>query len=302
MALQKAGGTNIDNTVTPADESALIDHLETHLVGAGWTIISGGGTDAIKFESAATPESMKVRIVTSSQAGVEMGLELRNSSESASGATAQVRCDVDGVSTWRLMANKFAFVLFEDTAAVVFGASGAKKWCIAGTLHLESFLTPTITEIGFLFGDHKATGDDIHQHSFRIVAELRGNPGAHSLLYNAGIRNVENQSANKERGTPGFVLSYWPSGETAYQGNPTKLAQWASAEHFMCDPLLGWGEPSRTTSFKQLRGQLFDCIIAMDNNLSRNDIITIGADTFRVVTDTGAGSTTLPYNLLWLQP
>lgn len=301
MALQKAGGTNIDNTVTPADESALIDHLETHLVSAGWTIISGGGSDAIKFESAATPESMKIRIVTSSQ-GTEMGLELRNASESATGATAQVRCDVDGVNSWRLMANKYAFILFEETAAVAFGAAGAKKWCMAGTLFLESFLTPTITEIGFLFGDHKKTTSDLHHNSFRVESEIRGNSAANSLLYNAVVRNTEDVNANIERGDSGFLLSYWSQGTGVYSGSPTKLAQWVSAEHFMCDPLLGWGEPSRTANFKQLRGQLYDCVIAMDDNLSQDDAVTIGGDTFRVVTDTSASSAKLPYNLLWLKP
>jgi len=303
MSLQKAGGTNIDNTVVPANAAALIDHLETHLVGAGWSIISGGGTDAIKFQSAATLDGMQVRIQTN-VSGSEVTLTLTNVAETAVGTTGLIRLAVDGSSTWRLMANKFAFVLFQDTAPVILTAAGAKKWCMAGTLYLESFLTPTITEIGFLFGDHRSTTLDTHQDSFRMKAEYEGTPGVYTLLYNGALSEADNINSNSyEEGDPGLLTPNHAQSETTnYNGNPTKLLQWVTGEHYGSDAVMAWGTPSRTANFKTGRGQLFDVVHLADDNLNRGDVVTIGADSFRVFTDGAASANQWPYALAWLQP
>lgn len=305
MSLQKAGGTNIDNTVTPAAAANLVDHLETHLVTAGWTIISGAGTNDVKFESATTADGMKVRIITG-VSGSDMTLEIRNSGETASGATGNIRCAVDGVNSWRFMANRYGFVLHETTSAVALGnSSGAKKWCMAGTLYLESFLTPTVTEVGYLMGDHRSTTNASHYESLRTKPMIEGTPANNSLLYNGSILDSNNTtSANIEEGDLGLLIPVFPLADsTGYSGSPTKTYKWASGENILADPLLAWGSPDRTTNMKLIRGQIFDVIVALDNDLSQGDTVTIGLDDFRVVSDgAGADSTRHPYALLFLMP
>ncbi len=299
MSLQKAGGTNIDNTVLPAAAANLVDHLETHLVTAGWTIISGGGSDAIKFESAAQADGFKIRIVTS-VSGADMTLQMTNVGETANGTVAGIHLNVDGVSTWVLMANKFGFVLFEDTAI---GATG-EKWCMCGTMFLESFLTPTITEVGFLMGDHRSSTSNTLNNSFRTHSEPVGLPAVGNFLYNGVMINVDNVSSSLfEEGHPSFFLPQLQMvNKGTYNGTPTLLMQYASGEHLMSDAMLAWGEPSMTANFKKIRGQLFDVVISADPNLNRGDVVTIGVDTFRVVNDNFNNAFEIGCSILWLQP
>lgn len=304
MSLQKAGGTNVDNLSTPASASALIDTLETQLVNAGWTIISGAGTDAIKFESAATSDSMQTRIVTG-VSGSDVTLELRNPSESATGATGNIRLEVDGTSDWRLMANRYAFVVHQNTAAVSINSTGAKKWALAGTLYLESWLTPTTTEVGFLMGDHRSTTSSQHYESLRAKAMQEGTPANSSLLYNGTIIDANNTtSANSEEGDIALCLPTYPMADTtSHSGSPTKVVRYASGENVMADAMVAWGQPDRITNYREIHGQLFDVIIALDDNLVQGQTVTIGSDQFRVVSDAaGAGSTRDPYAMLWLMP
>lgn len=305
MALQKAGGTNVDATSSaPAAATNLVDFLETQLVNAGWTIISGAGTDAIKFETAAQADGHKIRIVTS-VSGSDVGLELRNASESATGATANIRLTVDGVSDWIIMANRYSFCVYEDTAPAAIISGNAKKWAMAGVLYLESFLTPTVTEAGYLFGDHRSTSSATHYHSFRVTPALNRNVASNSLLYNGTIVDTTNStSSNQEEGSPTFVVPHFPTQQSeGYSGNPTKQYQWITGEHFAFDPLLAWGA-NPLLNMAQARGQMFDIILVLDDNLTRNDTVTIGLDTFRVVNDPGFVHDHLfmPFAILFLKP
>jgi|GEM_PF-4215732 len=303
MSLQKAGGTNIDNTVLPANASALIDHIETHWVAAGASIISGAGTDAIKFQSAATPDGMQFRLRTD-VSGSEVAFTFTNVGETAVGTTGLARLAVDGVNTWRFIANRYGFVCYEDTDPGVLASVGAKKWLLVGTLFLEPHLTPTITEIGFMMGDHRADTIDQHAESFRVKPQIEGNPPVYDFLYNGGI--LENNNINAftvERGDPSLLLPCYPIADSeTYGGSPTKLLRWVTGEHYGSDAIVAWGSPSRTLNFKTGRGQLFDVVALMDDNLNRNDVVTIGADTFRVFTDGQASANNWPYALAWLQP
>lgn len=307
MSLQKAGGTNIDNTVVPAAATNLVDHLETYLVSAGWSIISGTGTDAIKFESATTPEGMKIRILTG-VSGSDMSLELRNAGETATGTAGCIRLTVDGSSTWRFMANKYGFVLFQDTTPVAYNASGAKKWCICSTLHLDTFLTAGVTEVGFLMGDHYATGTNTHRRSFRTDIAIGGNPAVFQGLYNGTLMEIHSAAdGGVQQGNPALLyLSHMPPASSSFAGSPDNDIQYATGEFPICDPLVMWGTPDRTTNMGRIRGQIYDVLIAQDASLARNDIITIGLDTFRVVNDPGAGGSTAAqdhgFAILWLQP
>lgn len=310
MSLQKAGGTNIDNTVTPAAATNLVDHLETHLVSAGWTIISGSGTDAIKFQSAATPDGMQIRILTG-VSGSDMSLEMRNVGETATGTAGCIRLTVNGADSWRLMANKYGFVLFQDTTPVTFLTSGAKKWCICGTLYLESFLTPTVTEVGFLMGDHLSTGSSVHQRSFRNELSLAGRPAVFQGLYNGTLMEIHNDTSGSTTstlmGSPALAfMSMLPSANQQFVSNPDMNLQWATGEFPVMDPLVMWGTPDKSTNLKRIRGQMFDVLVSMDPNLVRNDIVTIGLDSFRVINDPRT-SDRFSYQdhacaLLWLQP
>src|SRR5687768_8340935 len=57
MAVQYAGGTNVNTTFTntTGTRREIVDGLATALVTAGWTYVSGSGTGDVHLKSVATP-------------------------------------------------------------------------------------------------------------------------------------------------------------------------------------------------------------------------------------------------------
>lgn len=298
MSLQKAGGTNIDNTVTPASASALVDHLETYLVSAGWSIISGAGTDNIKFQSAATTAGMQIRVITNVSGSV-VTLELKNVSETAAASSHYVRANVNGSDTWRFMANKFAFVMFQDTTAPNYNNANGGKWVLCATLHIETFQEAGTSEVGILTGDH-ANNSNTVRNSFRTLSNLYQAPGVTHLLYNGAIVDLYDGPTSIYPGMPAFYLPV-PDLSQQYTGNPNKLSQFSSGEYAFADPFIGWGAPAYT-DMKKIKGQLFDVIIMMDPNLTRGQEVTVGSDVFRVVNDPSGSAALHPFAICWLEP
>jgi hypothetical protein len=61
MAIQYAGGTNVNTTYAAGTRTQLVDNLKAELVNAGWSVASGSSGDW-KLDSATTPAGHNCRV------------------------------------------------------------------------------------------------------------------------------------------------------------------------------------------------------------------------------------------------
>ncbi|MEN6537782.1 MAG: hypothetical protein ABFD89_29290, partial [Bryobacteraceae bacterium] len=156
-----SGGTIVDTTFTGDTRAAIATALIAELVNAGWTSISGSGTDQV-LQSAATAEgsnSICMRVydpATGNCARVAM----RNA---AGSLVSQDFYLLPGSGkTYRMIACKHNFF------AMTPGASATREFVCGGTLAVPSFLNGVLTgDLGFIQGNGASDTDTFVRRSFR---------------------------------------------------------------------------------------------------------------------------------------
>jgi len=191
-----SGGTIVNTTFTTTvgTRQEIVTALETNLVAAGWTVISGSGTGTVLLRSAETaaPKSNSIRVRL-----LEVG----------SGNCAQVKMENDSGSlvsqayyllpaaakVFRIVACRYNFFVFNPQP------STARSVVICGTLHIPTFLEGVTTgSLGFIHGNGNSDSDTSIRNTFRtrlgIWTQQSGGFGWSSQIRNNAIQNVNDDS------------------------------------------------------------------------------------------------------------
>jgi hypothetical protein len=283
MAIQYAGGTRVNYTFTDAGTRAdLVSKLETKLGTAGWSTISGGGSSDVLMKSAVTPDGLSIRLrLYDPGSGNCAQFTIKNN---AGTLTSQIHYLLPGSVEWRIIANKYWFLMFRTGAAARVAARG---YLAGGTIWVPSFVLTQMgsdLDCGFLLAHGVSDSDATIGVSWRnwLLDTRRA-----SSLYTSFMIDV---SADGVPAQPYLMAPSVNINSTANIG-----VAWQGGDRHQMEALIAWAPGSTSTSSPTIKGQLFDAIV-LSGKATGESTITFDGHTWIAVTDQcdynirGAGS------------
>jgi len=273
MAIQYAGGTNVNTTFTctTGTRREIVDGLVAALNTAGWTTVSGGGTGDVLLASATTPQGLSIRCrVYDAGSGNCTRFQMRNAAGSK--VSQDFFLAPAAARVYRVIANKYQWFCFVPTvpnAGREFGAMGV-PW-------IPSFLEGVITgDCGWANNNAWSDGDTTNRYSLRtmLAGHEKGSGLVNSSLcewsgvtLNAGIRLLS-------------LIGGWTD-------QPASGYRWHDLSLFVCEPLISWGTQN-TGDEALIRGQLWDAVI-VGQAFAAGETISLDGKTWYAITGSNTG-------------
>lgn len=280
MAVQYAGGTNVNTTFTntTGTRREIVDGLVSALSTAGWSTVSGGGTGDVKMRCATTPVGnvLVVRIYDPGSGNCAR-LQLYTT-DSVKQQAGDIFLFPTTGKVWRVIANKYQFFIF------VPGSTATREFASCSALYIPPFLvTAGITVAGFLQGQSKNDTDTSTNYSlFRSLPSSYYNNGnwqqnSACVNYNYIIEsnNVTNSAAV---GVPQCVVPFrfnFGGGSSPYR--------FADLSWMTYDP---WMAFATSSIFDEalIRGMMWDMVVIGEANIPPDTTITYDGRSFYNIT------------------
>jgi hypothetical protein len=291
MALQFSGGPYVNQTFAGATKQNLIDGIETALLAAGWTTVSGHLTTNLLMQtatSAGTGQGLSGRIRFKDNAG--NGIQL--SAESSSGLRAHSN-DTSGsihlqpgtAKTFRVLATPYHFFVF--TSAPV----AAKEFAAGGILYVPPNLQGLVTEAVWLIGNGDRDNNATLYNSWRTVLWTQANwQGICNTSMSSHANDGNTYAGDIALVVPSAaVLSPSAGGAVVYRYHNDDLVQ--------ADPLVAWGLTGVSGQESKIKGQLWDAVVVSGNPLV-DSVVSIGGHNYWVITYQNWGSANVPRGAL----
>jgi len=277
VSIQYSGLTIYNSTfsMSTGTRQEVVNGLAAALLAAGWTQVAGsvGSTDQT-FRSATTPQGYAIRIrVFEPGSGNCAQIFLHNATGSVTQTTNPVYLLPTASGTYRVIANAYQFFILSP------GATTARTFAAGGVPYVPSFLTGTISSVGWLTGNAQLDTDVGTRSSFRTV--LASNGADHAVLYNGTIWS-SNASGIGEIGLAIPAHGNPNVGATAYN--------YADGSALIVDPLLSIGTTAATV-LGVIVGQLWDAAVISDS-FAADVTSTFDSHNWFNITGSNAGSTT----------
>jgi len=256
MAIQYAGGTNVNSTIAADTKALLITGIQTGLTTAGWTVISGGGTTDVKLQSVATADGNQIRVRVWDSGSNCVNIRMTNVAETV-GQNGQVYLLPATSKTFRIIANRYQFCL------LVPGSLDNRDFALCSAIYIPAHLVSAgVTTAAFITGSGVSDSDaGSTRGGLRKTFTLRGYAGAESCTFYSILNLVE--------------LEYVGSADTASRPGLLQLAamrgsqihnigcfRWHDDSALMTEPLVAWGTTADAEA--KLKGQLWDAILSSE--------------------------------------
>jgi hypothetical protein len=284
MAIQYVDANRQNTTFVPTNKQNLIDNIETVLLAAGWTTVSGHGTTNLLMQTATTPQGLNMRFRFKDNTGTCIQISLENVSGTKVGTnTVSTGAPLNpGASskTYRIVANKYQAVIWTASP------TPAREFAMLCVPFIPSFLSGVITELGFLIGNGQSdTGTSIMKTlrtGLDCVVHGTGLHGTTQALCNGNLWQWDNNPGVVGLGA---LATVQPSLAT---GDGIAYYRWHDASAALYDALIGWGLTTGSDE-GQWRGQLWDAMVSSE---AYNGDLTFSADSHNwiVLTDNNTGS------------
>ncbi len=272
MAVQYAGGTNVDSVIAADDKTTLIDNLKAELVTAGWSVASGSSGDW-KLDSATTPQGFAMRVRLYIGTGSSALIYIMNQSETLA-PTNPIWMYVAAGQTYNVLANKYQCFLI-DPGGTSYGRFGA-----FGVPCVNSSLTGLGDCVAWACGNRDSDTGTSAFGSFRTILYSQGQC---AVIW--GSNQLSDNSLDN-LGPPRLMNQVSPKGDASGY-------QWYDGSKMVFDAQIGWGMALYTMAV--WFGWLWDAFVLSDNVAIGTDY-TYDSKTFRnitVNTGTGCGRGTL---------
>jgi hypothetical protein len=283
MAIQYAGGTRVNFTFTDSGtKTNLVNNLETQLLAAGWSAISGAGTGDVILESAAAAGGLKIQVRMRDDLTNTARFNIRNSGGSLE---SQDHFLQPNSVQWRIVANRYWFLMFRTGAAA---RTTARSTLFGGTIWTPEFIhTPLGTlYAGFMAGGANADTDT----NARTTWRSQGSPASNIRGTTIIDSNLINYALNTSSGMPSLL---YPSA-TDHDGSRTSM-EWGSGDRHIIEAVIGWSSGTNAANRVVLWGQLYDAVVLQGQFTGENNVSHDG-HTWLVITDlatAASGSATL---------
>ncbi|MFN3326879.1 MAG: hypothetical protein ACK5AZ_25580 [Bryobacteraceae bacterium] len=226
-SISYSGGTIIDTSFTGDTRGAIATGLINALVSAGWTSISGSGTDQV-LRSASTPAGHNISMrVYDPGTGNCARVAMRNA------AGTQVSHDyflLPGASkTFYVIACRYNFFIFTP------GTSAAREFVCGGTLAVPTFIETylTVADLGWIQG--KAINDTTTTVAGSFRTRLSSNAAHSTGLANATLSNVTN--ATSPSGMQQLIARMAASNNSGFDSG----SRWADDTLRVIEAEIAWG-------------------------------------------------------------
>jgi hypothetical protein len=285
MAIQYVDTNRQNTTFVPTNKQNLIDNIETVLLAAGWTTISGHGTTTLVMQSATTPQGLNMQIKVKDNSGTCVAVSVQNVAGTKVGnnSTTQGFQLNPGSSskTYRMVANKYQAFIWTASP------TPAREFAAWGVPYLPSFLNTVVTEAIWGCGNSLSDSSSTIPTSFRTrLDSVTPNVGGWcntQVICNGNIVDVANGTA------PGAsslgVLQISTPGNNSYEN--VKMYRWHDNSANLVDALIGWGLTT-TSDEAKIRGQLWDAMLSSESYAG--DLTTVAdSHNWIVITDGNNG-------------
>ncbi len=259
--IRYSGGTYVNTTfASDGTRQTLANGIETALLAAGFTTISGSGTTNLLMQSASTPHSHQMRFRFKANTGCvtisieNVGGTIVGSNSTTAGAILN---PVNG-KTWQVIASQYQFCLFVVGEPDVPGefAFGSVPW-------VPSFIT--VTDVGLLFGNSGDNGFFGTRDTFRTsIGQARSNSRTTYEAVWDNLLETNNQSAQVPA-VPQLcveVMATIGAVTTSLAGFYLGPLHWPGLNTNTHDAMMCW--PLTESSEVLIRGQLWDALVLMD--------------------------------------
>lgn len=215
---------------TPATRADWVNSMISALLAAGWSQISGSGTDRV-LGSALTPDNLRFKVrIWDPGSGNCARLGLRNWAETLLNDTYAAFC-LPGGLTWKIVASAFQFV------AWVPGSTGARTFVMAGAPKIETAMNFNVTDASFMVsnddGDTNTTPRNTFRNQTYCVSRaglILNNDAAFNQLI-GGTNNLILRTQNQAPSGGSDTRLEWLDGskdvmEARISFHPTALGKW----------------------------------------------------------------------------
>lgn len=256
MAIQYAGGTNVNSTIAADTKAALITGIETGLVAAGWTVISGSSTTDVKFECVATSVGNQIRVRVWDGGSTCVRIAMTNTTETITQSDS-VYLFPDTGKIFRIIANQYQFCLIAP------GSLSNREFAMCSAIYIPTHLvTAGVTTAAFLTGNGISDADaGTTRGGFRRSLTMRGLVGIASCTTYTIVDGVEVEyTGNADTSArPGLLQIGGIRGSQTHQ---IGCYRWHDDSALMTEPLIAWGV--NVDSEAKFKGQLWDAIISTE--------------------------------------
>jgi hypothetical protein len=269
MAVQYAGGTNVNTTFTntTGTRREIVDGLVAALTTAGWSTVSGGGTGDVKMKCVATPQSNQAIVrIYDPGSGNCARFSLYNTIQSLS-QSGDCYLNPGAGKVWRVIANQYQFFIF------VSGSTAAREFGMFSCLYIPPFLTAAVQTAAFTNCNSRNDSDGGFQFSTGpngAFCRSTLGPSWSSTNYQMNgsymVNNTiwsNNNMADGNTYAGGAVQAFVPQGIGNLLGSQfsnQSIYRYHDGSLHISDPLTGWG----TTGYLEeptIKGQLWDVAI-----------------------------------------
>lgn len=284
MPIQYVDLNRQNTTFTPTNKQDLINNIETVLLAAGWTTISGHNTTTLIMQSATTPAGLKGQIVVKDNAGTCVQISIQNVPGTLVGGnstTAGFSLNPGASSKlYRIIANKYQFFVFTRSP------TPAREFAWVSVPYVPDFLVGQVTECivggSNCFSDSSTSVPTSFRTRLHNVQEGTGNWCNSQTICNGNLVDIANN------GAPGGSSF----GTLMLLGNSDdseniKGFRWHDNSANLSDALLVWGL-TNTAAEGKIRGQLWDALLSSESYAA--DLTTsVDAHNWIAITDTNVG-------------
>jgi len=211
---------------TPSTRAAWVTNMINALLAAGWTQISGSGTDRV-LGSGTTPDNLRYKVrIWDPGSGNCARVGLRNWNGTLLDDSNAAYCYPGGL-TWKVVASAYQFF------AWVPGSTAGRTFVMATAPKLEPALNYNITDAALLASNDQGDTSTAYRNTLRTNTYCDSRVGIilnNDALFNFVQNNTRNLTLNVPAGSNGNFRE-WIDGsrdvlEARVRFHPTALAKW----------------------------------------------------------------------------
>lgn len=280
--------------LTAGTRVEMVEKISAALQLAGFTLISGGGTDDQLLGSGQTPQGISFQLrLYDPGAGNCIQVFMKNAVGTITQSQPGYMLPTLG-KTYRVIASPFQFFCFSSAPSV------AREFIAGGAPHIPSFLQ--ITDCLWFHAAARGDADATVVPSFRTRLGLAGSSGPEQ-----GGTSFHLVNSTSWTSTPGINTNYVRGGQRlviptfcSYEVN--NALAWHDGSLIIADPLISWGLTAATDP-AAIKAQLWDAAVVTDA-LTGDSLLNFDNRNWFAVTDnnTGTGGTVVRGSLVVMVP
>jgi hypothetical protein len=257
MSTAKSGLTIINQTFTTVTKTDICSNVQTQLVAAGWTVVSGGGTTNTLYNSATTPDGLAIRCRVHDNGGacVQFSISSPDGTQICADSLTTGGSILPGF-TMRIIASAYQFFLYAPNNY----ASSRLSVLVSCPKVLAPNTAPAYLGILVAGGASDSTSNVVGEIRTGLALLQAAATGNSQALWGPNKYDWGNSlSPNDNRGV-NLNLAPLSCGSNF----STPINQYGNGNVVDCDPILSWALTPASNP-PQLRAQLWDCTVIEDS-------------------------------------